>query len=134
MSSWSEVHAGDAHARLDGIVPDATGELPNTPDLLTELACAITNHRDLTFTESIEDRGDDDPDATSGTYRMRAAWIALFADLTDEQVNTLGQRWARECDPGTTDASSPTSLVRSLRDLCRLARNRNVPLIYTWTL
>ncbi len=158
MSYWSDLYAGDAariaqafndgrpadgpsvfaHAALSGVVPDASGELPNTPNLLTDLACSITNFGSVTFSDSIVEHlgGDPDPsEATSGAYVMSAQWMALFAGLTDEQVQLLARQWAKECDPGASDdAPQVTTLVRSIRDVCRTARQRNAPLIYTWAM
>lgn len=158
MSYWSDLYAGDAtliaqafndghradgpkvlaHAELAGIVPDASGELPNTPNLLTELAGSIADRGSLTFSDSVAEHlaGDPDPaESTSGAYRMSTEWVALFAELTDEQVQLVAQRWAKECDPGATNtAPQVTALVRSVRDVCRVAKERNVNVIYTWTM
>ena len=126
-----------ARAQLSGVVPDASGDLPNSPNLLTELAGTISNVGAMSFSDSIEEHlaGEADPaEATSGAYRMSAEWVALFAGLTDEQVRATSQRWARECDPGASNDAQATALVTSIRDVCRVARREKVPLIYTWTM
>jgi hypothetical protein len=157
MSYWSDVYAGDAnviagsfndgrraegpkvlaHAELSGVVPDASGELPNTPNLLTELAASIARVESLSFADSIAQHlaGDPDPaEATSGAYRMSDEWTKLFAELTEEHVRLVAQQWAKECDPGATSDAPQAALVRSLRDVCRVAKERNVSVIYTWTM
>ena len=153
MSFWSDLYAGDAalivrifddgdhangagvlaHAQLPGVVPDA--DLPNSPDLLTELAGTVANAGTLSFSGSIAEHlaGEPDPDeATSGVYRMSAEWVALFAELTDDQLGMVAQRWASECDPGETPQLF--ALVGAVRNVCRVARERDVSLIYSWTM
>ena len=91
MSYWSDVYAGDAavivkafqdrqavdgpkilaHAELAGVVPDASGEMANTPNLLTELACSIAKSGSLTFSDSIAEHLAGDRDPTSAAQREK---------------------------------------------------------------
>ena len=157
MSYWSDLYAGDveviteafiearradgprilAHATLPGVVPDASGELPNTPDLMTQLAASTTKLDGLKFSDSIAGRiarGADADEPADGAYLMRAEWVSLFAGLTDSEVETVGEQWAHECDPDSASvATQLAALVQSVRGVCRVARERRVPVVYAWT-
>src|SRR5688572_1363840 len=99
MSYWSDIYAGDARSiaqafnesepiegqpfvaaqvNLPGIIPDDSEEVPNSPNLLTELVCKTVGHGPLTFSGSISEHlgGDPDPsEATSGAYAMGSKWV-----------------------------------------------------------
>jgi len=160
LTPWSELYAGDASkigeafestghahdapavlalAELPAMVPDESGELPNSPDVLTLLACAVAGKQPLEFAASIAEKivGDPDPDeATDGAYVMSDAWTELFAELTPEQAATLAIRWFEEWDPAANDA--PTHAVGlapvldAIVNVCRTARENRVAVVYTW--
>jgi hypothetical protein len=162
MSLWSDLYAGDArqiadafkegrafegkqfvsaHVNLPGIVPDMSGELPNTPDLLTELACSTVGIERFTFAESIAEQLSGDPDpmvANDGAYLMTPRWTELFARITESQTQELAVRWLKELDPGAAElparVSEMNALLRSLTNTCRVAQERRVSLVYAWTL
>jgi hypothetical protein len=157
MAYWSDLYAGDveviteafiearraegsrihAHVALPGVVPDASGELPNTPDSLTDVAASIAQVEGLKFSGSIAGRigrtRDDLSEPADGAYLMRTNWVSLFAELTDSQARHVAQLWAGKCDP-TADSATPqlVTLVRSVRDLCRVALEKSMPVVYTW--
>src|SRR5262245_56341002 len=105
MSFWSDLYAGDValiagalergeppeppealdgveHVNLPGVVPDPSGALPNSPDLLTELASTLRGMR-VDFAGSLVRQlaGDPGPaEAPHGAHEVSAAWVALFAD------------------------------------------------------
>jgi hypothetical protein len=157
MSDWSDLYAGDveviteafvearraegprilAHVALPGVVPDTSGASPNTPELLTELAASTASVDGLNFAGSISGRiirVADPEEAAEGAFLMSADWVSLFAGLTDPQVQIVAQRWARERDPGVaSDAPRVTALVQSVREVCRVAKERRMPVVYTWT-
>ncbi len=162
MPSWSSLYAGNAakigeafasagiakdeehvlaHAAMPGIVPDESGELPNSPDVLTLLACAVAGRQPIEFSSCIAERlvGDPDPEeATDGAYVMSHAWIELFASLSAEQAASLAIRWFEEFDPDATDAPSHAAGLAPLLDaivhVCRTARAHDAPVVYTWAM
>jgi hypothetical protein len=125
-----------AHVALPGVVPDASGEMPNTPDSLTDLAASIAQVEGLRFSGSIAGRigrTRDLGEQADGAYLMRMDWVSLFAALTDSQARVLAQLWAGKCDPEAATATPRLiTLVSSIRDLCRVAIERSMPVVYTW--
>lgn len=159
MGTWSDLFAGDAsriaeafeagaakaapsilaHAELPGMVPDESGEMPNSPDVLTLLACAAAGKQPIEFASSIAERlvGDPDPEeATDGAYVMSDAWMELFAGLTPEQASTLALRWFEEWDPEANDAPRHAAGLAPLLDaivhVCRTAKEHHAAVVYTW--
>ena len=153
MSYWSDLYAGDAtkllsawrddepldgtdgvvaSVNLPGILPGPDGAMPNSPDLLTQLACIVTAGVPVTFDASIVERVDEEE---RGAYRLSKQWGAIFAALDDAQCAEVARRWMRECDPGADDGGGPLAdLVRRIAGVCRQAGQRDASLIYTWTL
>lgn len=162
MSTCSDLYAGDAtkigeafasagsargapfvlaHAELPGIVPDETGELPNSTEVMTLLACAVAGRQPLEFSGAIAERlvGDPDPEeATNGAYVMSESWTELFAGLTKEQARTLAGRWLEEWDPGADDAPEHVAglvvLLEGIVQVCRTARERAAAVVFTWAI
>jgi hypothetical protein len=162
VGTWSDLYAGDAskigeafehagdarglqgllaHADLPGMVPDESGELPNSPDVLTLLACAVSGRQPLEFGDAITERlmGDPDSDeAVDGAYVMSEAWTELFAALTPEQAATLASRWFAEWDPDANDCPTHPAGLAPILDaivhVCRTAREERTSVVYAWTM
>lgn len=161
MSFWSDIYAGDAtkiaqafneaepvdgepfvmaHVNLPGIIPGESEDFPNSPDLLTELACSLLGVEPFTFSESIvQQLGSDSEsiDANRGAYVMASRWVELFATMTESRARVVAHRWLTECDPGAADAARASPLVSCLLgicEVCRVAQQHRVSLVYTWTL
>jgi hypothetical protein len=160
MPSWSSLHAGNAakigeafestgsadeaeqmlaQALLPGIIPDETGEMPNSPDVLTLLTCAVAGRQPIEFSACIAEHlvGDPDPEeATDGAYVMSHAWVELFASLTAEQAASLAIRWFGEFDPEATDspqhAAGLAPLLDAIVHVCRTAREHDAAVVYVW--
>jgi hypothetical protein len=158
MKYWSDLYAGDveviteafikarradgprilAHVALPGVAPGASGQQANTPDFLTDLAASIACVDGVTFSDAIAGRIARAPvpaEPGDGAYLMRPDWVSLFAGLTDSQVQAVAERWARERNEAGGKKTRPlTALVTSVRELCRVAIERPVPVVYTWTM
>jgi hypothetical protein len=160
MSFWSDLYAGDValiagalesgeppeqldgveHVSLPGILPDASGELPNSPDLLTALASTLRGVP-LAFAGSLirQLSGDPDPaEATDGAHLMSAAWVELFAGLSAEECAALATSWIAEWDPGAladpAQVKRTGDLIAEVARLCRTAQERRTSVIFHWTM
>jgi hypothetical protein len=132
-----------AHVDLPGILP-MDADTPSSPERLTAIVCEVTGETarsGLTF-ERARGRhlaGDaDEPEATSGAFEMRPAWVQLFAGLDDVAVQRIGQRWAgewaAEADVPVASVAEIIELVAQIREACRTARERGAGVVYSWTL
>ena len=113
--------------------------LPNSPDMLTDIACSVTKASPITFAGEVIKHiaGNAHPQrATSGAWEMSHRWSALFAHLTNDQADRTAQRWALVLDPGATKevVERGTAVVLAVRDVCRAALERNASVVYSWTL
>ncbi len=155
MSFWSDIYVGNAdniaraleegdlpeaesfvaHLNLPGILPSDEEEVPNSPNLLTMIACDVMREANVSFSDSIAQHLAGDPDqrtATYGVYRMASEWVGLFARLSEAQISAIGEEWAKRVDaPGN---GSLSKVVKDIVEICRVATQRNAALVYSWTL
>jgi len=160
MSHWSDLYAGELdairhhleagggesqdrrvarHATLPGILPDQTGESAASPDLLTEIACAVAQAPALRFADAIVESLElADGDVDSGAHVMAPAWVDLFASLDAPRVADVARRWIAEWDPGAAGdpetAARVGDLVSSIVAVCQAARVDGCAVVYCWTL
>jgi hypothetical protein len=153
MLMW--FYVGDKRKIAEGYLPNAAIPLWKQPflaamadfslhlspldlDLLSEEVCGIAGVPPVTLADSLTEHVGGNGQTSSADV-VSPRWVETVAGIPDHQVEELAQRWfARSAEEHGEQPEQPNEdilqAIRKLIHVCRIAIEKRLPVIHTWSL
>jgi hypothetical protein len=107
-------------------------------DMLSEEACRIAGVQPVALTGSLTEHVGGDGETSSADVAS-AQWVQTVASIPEHHVDDVARRWlVRVAEEYLAQPEEPNEDIRqAIRDLihaCRIATEKRLPVVYTWSL